>query len=134
MNNPDKLIIRALIYTALTTALIMTSFEIIKQLVNADITIWESHFVTIIFTTIVSVTVTYFVLNNHYLLLKVLSGFLPICANCKKIRDDKENWVPVEDYIREHTNAEFTHGICPDCGKKYLEEIKNHKTRHSCPE
>jgi DNA-binding response OmpR family regulator len=50
-------------------------------------------------------------LNN----VKTLSGLLPICANCKKIRDDAGYWHQVESYIRTHTDATFSHGICPDC-------------------
>jgi AmiR/NasT family two-component response regulator len=47
--------------------------------------------------------------------VKMLSGMLPICANCKKIRDDKGYWHQVENYIRDHSEAELSHGICPDC-------------------
>jgi ABC-type phosphate/phosphonate transport system substrate-binding protein len=47
--------------------------------------------------------------------VKLLSGFLPICASCKKIRDDQGYWKQVEDYIRDHSEAVFSHGICPDC-------------------
>jgi len=47
-----------------------------------------------------------------------LAGLLPICASCKKIRDDKGYWNKLEDYISEHSEAEFTHGVCPDCMKK----------------
>jgi len=50
--------------------------------------------------------------------VKMLSGMLPICANCKKIRDDKGYWNQIELYIKEHSEAEFSHGICPDCCKK----------------
>ena len=50
--------------------------------------------------------------------VKKLSGLLPICASCKKIRDDKGYWNQIETYIREHSEAEFSHGICPDCGKE----------------
>ncbi len=50
--------------------------------------------------------------------VKVLSGLLPICAYCKKIRDDKNYWQSVEGYISHHTAAEFTHGCCPDCYEK----------------
>lgn len=50
--------------------------------------------------------------------VKRLSGLLPICAWCKKIRDDQGYWNHVEAYIAEHTDADFTHGICPDCAKK----------------
>lgn len=58
--------------------------------------------------------------------VKQLSGLLPICASCKKIRDDKGYWNQIESYIKEHSEAEFSHGICPECLKKlypdYLEQ------------
>jgi CheY-like chemotaxis protein len=47
--------------------------------------------------------------------IKTLSGLLPICANCKKIRNDKGYWERIETYISHHTEAQFTHGICPEC-------------------
>lgn len=47
--------------------------------------------------------------------VKTLSGLLPICASCKKIRDDSGYWQQVEVYLQEHSEAEFTHGFCPDC-------------------
>ncbi len=50
--------------------------------------------------------------------VKTLKGLLPICAWCKKIRDDKGYWTKVETYIREHSDASFTHGICPECLKR----------------
>ena len=54
--------------------------------------------------------------------VKTLSGLLPICASCKKIRDDKGYWQQVETYIRDRSDADFTHGICPDCVKKLYPE------------
>jgi GAF domain-containing protein len=48
----------------------------------------------------------------------ILQGFLPICASCKKIRDDKGYWNEIERYIEQHSRAQFSHGICPDCAKK----------------
>jgi GAF domain-containing protein len=50
--------------------------------------------------------------------VKTLHGLLPICAWCKRIRDDQGYWSQVEAYIHEHTGADFTHGICPDCFEK----------------
>ncbi len=50
--------------------------------------------------------------------VKTLSGLLPICASCKKIRDDKGYWNQIEEYIRDHSEAEFSHSICPECAKK----------------
>jgi len=55
--------------------------------------------------------------------VKALSGLLPICASCKKIRDDKGYWNQIEAYIRDHSEAEFSHGICPDCAKKLYPNI-----------
>jgi DNA-binding response OmpR family regulator len=53
--------------------------------------------------------------------VKQLSGMLPICCYCKKIRDDKDYWMQVEEYIGERSGAEFTHGICPDCLERILD-------------
>ena len=54
--------------------------------------------------------------------IKTLRGLLPICASCKKIRDDRGYWQKVESYISEHTQAEFTHGICPECLRRLYPE------------
>jgi hypothetical protein len=50
--------------------------------------------------------------------IKTLHGILPICSNCKKIRDDGGYWNQVEEYVKEHSDARFTHSLCPDCLKK----------------
>lgn len=50
--------------------------------------------------------------------VKILSGMLPICAWCRKIRDDKGYWTQIETYVREHSEVDFSHGICPECMKK----------------
>ena len=55
--------------------------------------------------------------------IKILSGFLPICSSCKKIRDDQGYWNQIEAYIRDHSEAEFSHGICPECAKKLYPDI-----------
>ena len=57
--------------------------------------------------------------------MKYLEGILPICASCKKIRDDKGHWHQIESYIRDKSEAEFSHGICPECGKKLYGDILN---------
>jgi len=58
-------------------------------------------------------------LNN----IKTLKGLVPICASCKKIRDDKGFWSHVEVFIQQRTDAEFSHGICPDCAKKLYPDL-----------
>ena len=59
--------------------------------------------------------------------LKALKGILPICSFCKKIRDDKGYWNQLEAYISEHSEAEFSHGMCPECAKKWREEWEKTK-------
>ena len=54
-----------------------------------------------------------------------LSGLLPICSHCKKIRDDKDEWQVLEQYIAGHSEADFSHGLCPDCIAKYYPEVSN---------
>ncbi|MDY6955232.1 MAG: hypothetical protein SWE60_27330, partial [Thermodesulfobacteriota bacterium] len=56
-------------------------------------------------------------------LTRILSGFLPICAKCKKIRDDKSKWVEIEAYIRDRTDVEFSHSICPTCAKELYPDL-----------
>jgi PAS domain S-box-containing protein len=60
--------------------------------------------------------------------IKTLSGFLPICASCKKIRDDKGYWNQIEVYIETHSDAEFTHSFCPDCVKRLYPEVLEETT------
>jgi PAS domain S-box-containing protein len=55
--------------------------------------------------------------------IKTLSGLLPICAACKRIRDDKGYWSQIETYISKHSDALFSHGICPDCAKNMYPKI-----------
>jgi len=59
--------------------------------------------------------------------VKLLSGLIPICASCKKIRDDKGYWNQIELYIKEHSMAVFSHGICPECAKKLYPDLKLNK-------
>lgn len=55
--------------------------------------------------------------------VKTLSGLLPICMHCKKIRDDKGYWNKIENFIHEHSEVEFSHGICQECAKKYYPDM-----------
>jgi hypothetical protein len=132
----------------LTAAMLvgMTIYEWLKQLLFPSITIWQSHIITILFSTGVATVVGFFVLREHARLqqqlaneiaerawaqeqqerligelraalanIKTLRGLLPICASCKKIRDDGGYWNQIETYIHEHSEAQFSHGLCPDC-------------------
>jgi hypothetical protein len=63
------------------------------------------------------------VLENALLEIRTLRGFLPICAHCKKIRDDQGYWNQIEKYIQAHSEAVFSHGICPDCMRELYPDI-----------
>ncbi len=62
--------------------------------------------------------------------VKQLTGLLPICANCKKVRNDSGYWSSVEQYVTEHTDAQFSHGVCPDCLPKLFPGIPLPETEH----
>jgi len=55
--------------------------------------------------------------------VKLLSGLLPICSSCKKIRDDSGYWNQIEEYIRDHSDAQFTHSLCPECVRRLYPEL-----------
>ena len=55
--------------------------------------------------------------------IRVLEGIIPICSHCKKIRNDRESWEQVEQYISENSDALFSHSICPDCLKEFYPEL-----------
>ena len=55
--------------------------------------------------------------------LKILRGLLPICSYCKKVRDDQGYWTQIENFIRDHSEAEFSHGICEECAKKHYPDL-----------
>lgn len=59
--------------------------------------------------------------------VKNLKGLLPICGQCKKIRDDQGYWSQIEAYLSEHTDATFTHGVCPDCAQELRREMQAHR-------
>lgn len=55
--------------------------------------------------------------------IKTLRGLLPICMYCKQIRTEEERWVPIEEYVRRHSEANFSHGICPACYRSHYPEL-----------
>lgn len=67
-------------------------------------------------------------LQNALAKVKSLTGLLPICSACKKIRDDKGYWEQIEAYISDHAEVEFSHGICPECLKKLYPEYCDHNS------
>jgi len=79
---------------------------------NITESIFESVLILIVGLLVISLTLKLLLEIRH------LEGLLPICASCKKIRDGHGNWLQMEAYIRDHSDAEFSHSICPDCAKK----------------
>jgi hypothetical protein len=61
--------------------------------------------------------------DESFARIKVLNGLIPICANCKKIRDDKGYWDQLEGYIQSHSEAKFSHGVCPECAEKMYGDL-----------
>jgi transcriptional regulator with GAF, ATPase, and Fis domain len=61
-------------------------------------------------------------LTDYLMEIQALRGIVPICSNCKSIRDAQDNWHPIEDYLSKNPQAQFSHGICPDCIKKLYPE------------
>jgi len=55
--------------------------------------------------------------------VKRLSGLLPVCSYCKKVRDDKGYWNQIDAYIEEHSDADISHSICPECAEKYYPDM-----------
>ncbi len=89
----------------------------------------ESSFESVAIAILACVTIG--ITRNVFRKMKYLEGILPVCASCKKIRDDKECWHQIEEYIRDRSSADFSHGICPDCARKLypnLFEDEKHET------
>jgi hypothetical protein len=69
-------------------------------------------------------------LQDALLEIKTLQGIVPICSFCKKIRDDSGFWSQVEAYVSLHTEAQFNHGVCPDCQEEHYPDLfKNKKSK-----
>jgi hypothetical protein len=64
-------------------------------------------------------------LTDYLMELQTLRGLVPMCSNCKSIRDNQDNWHPIEYYLLRHPEAKFTHGICPECMKKLYPEFND---------
>ncbi len=63
-------------------------------------------------------------LNEALANVKILRGLIPICSSCKRIRNDQGYWQQVETYLREHSDARFTHGFCPECEQALIDEAE----------
>ena len=80
-----------------------------------------------IFFIVTTIQILLFKKLNHR--IKILEGFIPICANCKKIRNTEDQWEQIEKYISQHSFARFSHGICPDCARQLYPDFINDKMK-----
>jgi len=88
-------------------------FDIMKAGINAIIQLFVFSLIALLIDRISRMTQE---LKKE---IKVLEGFLPICSFCKKIRDKDNNWHQMEEYISDHSRAQFSHGVCPDCARDH---------------
>ena len=82
-----------------------------------------------IFITVISVQVA--ILKKLYKRVRLLEGFIPICANCKKIRKSEDQWEQMERYITQHSLAQFSHSICPDCARQLYPGLHQKKRQRT---
>ena len=74
-------------------------------------------------------TIQILLFKKLYKRIRVLEGFIPICANCKKIRNTEDQWEQMETYISQHSFARFSQGICPDCARQLYPDFVNDKMK-----
>lgn len=82
-----------------------------------------------LFIFFIIMTIQILLFKKLYKRIRFLEGFIPICANCKKIRNTEDQWEQMEKYIAQHSLAQFSHSICPDCARKLYPDIYNDKMR-----
>jgi len=82
-----------------------------------------------IFFTIMVIQTALF--KKLYRRIRVLEGFIPICASCKKIRNAEDQWEQMEKYITQHSLAQFSHSICPDCARKLYPDLYKGKMKRT---
>ena len=78
-----------------------------------------------IFSIIIALEV--FLFYKLFKRVRILEGFLPICANCKKIRNTEDQWEQIDNYITQHSLARFSHSICPNCARQLYPELDTDK-------
>jgi len=88
----------------------------------------ESLFETILVAVLAAIVIT--MTNRLLKRIQYLEGILPVCSFCKKIRVE-DQWVPIEVYIRDHSEVEFSHSLCPECREEHYGYLKDLKGKHS---
>ena len=86
---------------------------------------WRESLFESIIIAFFGAVIVYFT-NKLFRRMKYLEGILPVCASCKRIRDDEGNWHQIESFIRDRSEAEFSHSICPECVKEFYPDFDLH--------
>jgi hypothetical protein len=104
-------------------ALTWVNLDLVLPILSSRLPAFQSDLVASLIQTALVLFLAAFILYAQFSSMrriKLLEGLLPVCAFCKRIRADGR-WTPIEEYIRDHSEAEFSHGFCPDCGRKHYE-------------
>lgn len=125
----DKVMHRILTYEGLTFAFLIglvwlnERFHFPSMIWGADKKVfeWEEAMLETSFIILAAVFVMS-VTRNMLRRMHQLEGILPICSSCKNIKDEDGNWQRVEHYVHEHSHADFSHSLCPDCAREYSKE------------
>jgi hypothetical protein len=129
--------VRMLVISQLAIALLFLCLTLGNEIIDvphyvfSDVpTLYSQRFGEIIielsiFFTVMAIQIVLF--KRLYKRIRFLEGFIPICANCKKIRNTEDQWEQMEKYITEHSLAQFSHSICPDCSRKLYPDLYNDK-------
>jgi hypothetical protein len=83
---------------------------------------WYESLMESVVVAVVGVVIVFYT-HRIFERMKYLEGILPVCASCKKIRDKENAWHPIESYIRDRTDADFSHSICPECATRLYPEL-----------
>jgi hypothetical protein len=108
-----------LLFLSLTLAIEL--FDLPHLIFHNTETLYSQRFGEIkieFFVFCIILTIQIVILSKLLRQIKLLEGFIPICANCNKIRNDRDQWEAIEEYITQNSLAKFSHSICPDCCKK----------------
>jgi hypothetical protein len=120
----------AIIFSLLCLTLGNEILDIPHYVFNDEPTSYSQRFGEIIielFIFFIVTTIQILLFKKLYKRIRVLEGFIPICANCKKIRNTEDQWEQMEKYISQHSMARFSHGICPDCARQLYPDLYNGK-------
>ncbi|MDH3957184.1 MAG: hypothetical protein OET81_10860 [Desulfobacteraceae bacterium] len=124
----------AIVFSLLCLTLGNEILDIPHYVFNDAPTLYSQRFGEIIIELFIFFIVTaiqILLFKKLYNRIRVLEGLIPICANCKKIRNTEDQWEQIEKYITQNSLAQFSHGICPDCARLLYPDLYNGKMKRT---